>query len=296
MAIKCVVIIQQVTLFEPGVPVNPITSPSIGYASRQHLGGWSEQVYFQTDNVNDCIQALKTGFAGNPGLLPSRASCLNSGAQIVGVKLYAGGAGKGSTLAVAYPGNAIFPSDIPQMALLCKAGAMGSTAVRRWTLRGIPDGLVSDGEFSPGAVFPVFLSNYFAALGSFAFRAIDSTLSKKIAIQKITAAGNVKTVGLTNPFALPSTVKISRVVDGNGNLRSLTSSISLPSATGYQFLVDDWQASGIGDASKGVAIQNVMGVFPFNVPTISAARITTRRVGRPFEQYRGRKSKVRKTA
>lgn len=296
MAIKVVMIFQQTTLFNPGTLVTPVIAPAINYAGRQHLGGWSELVFWPTNSVKDCIDALTKGANGLQGLLPARSGVLNGGASIVGVKLYQGGAGKGQTLAVAYPGNPIFPSDIPQMALLCKCGGQTTAAVRHWTLRGIPDSQVSQGEFAPGTLFITFLQVYFQSLANFAFQAIDTTLTKTVKINSITSAGNLKTATLANPFGVPSIVQISRTIDSDGVLQSLKSSISAPTAPGFQFLIDDWAGSGIGATTKGTAVQNTLGVFMFNPATASAARIITRRVGRPFEQYRGRRSKRRRVA
>jgi hypothetical protein len=292
MAIKTVMVFQQVTLSDVLGTVAPVSSPVINYASRQHIGGWTELLWWPTDSVKDLMSALKTGAAGVTALLQARAAIMSAAASIIGVKLYSGGAGKGATNAVAYPGNSLYVEDIPQMALLCKSNGLNTTSVRRFTLRGVPDSMVDQGEFKPTALYANLVADYFNSLKAFGFKAIDPATSKKAKIFNIDAGGNVKTTDGVNPFAVPSIVLVSRTVDLNGNLVSFKSTISA-GAAGTQFKVDNWTA---GACVGGTALQNNLGLFLFDSASAAVSRVVTRRVGRPFESYRGRRSKRRKAA
>jgi hypothetical protein len=298
MAIKVVMVFQEITLLDVNGGVNPVNAPSIGYVGKPHIGGWTESLIWGTDDVSSLIKALTLGTQTqffNPPLLDSRAALLPSACSLVGVKLYQGGAGKGRSLALARPGNPQYNTDIPQMALLMKSGGLNTTAVRRWTVRAIPDLMVVNGEFAPTPTYTILMQNYQTSLRQFGFFGIDPVASKKVAIFKIDAAGNVTTKNGANPFAVPSIVRISRAISNtDGTFLSKTDTIGLPDAgSGAQFKIANWT---FGSATGGNAVQNVSGFFAFDYNTMAAARIVTRRVGRPFEQYHGRRSKRRKIA
>src|SRR5574341_2438980 len=179
MAIKAVLLFQLTTDIGPfpglAGTVQPSSAPSIGYGVRQHQAGWSESLWWDSNDLAGLLNAIKIGFGGKPALGPTRAALLPFAASIIGARLYAGGAGRGQSIAFSFPGDPLQNTDVPQMALLCKCGPLSTAVTRRFTIRCIPDTQVSTGEFAPSTSYAAAVADYFLALGNFSFLANDPT-------------------------------------------------------------------------------------------------------------------------
>src|SRR6516162_2989694 len=293
MAIKVVILFQQTSLQEAGAIVTPPLAPQIGYAGRVHLGGWTESVYWGTDDIKALSQALFTGANGQSGLLPSRALLLAFGASVIGVRLYQGGAGKGQSLAASYPGLAIADEDIPQMAILVKCGSNTAAVTRRFTVRAIPDQQVRLGEFQPNQIFTTSVQNFFTALGNFSFRAIDPVNSKRVALFSIDLTGLVTLKdNIPIPFLAQDVITISKAITTTGTFFGGQFVIK-QTGPGNTMQLNGWTG---GNCTGGVAIKRAYNIYPISSGSCAVTRTVVRKVGRPFEQYRGRRSKRRKTA
>jgi hypothetical protein len=297
MSIKVVVLFQTVT--QPSAAVGPLgitltttSAPNIGYVARQHIAGWSEYFYFYTDSVIDLLSALRTGFGGLPAYLPARAALLPPSGQIVGVRLYQGGAGKGQSYGFSYPGQAGLEQDFPQSALLCKTGPPGVAVSRRFTLRCIPDDVVQGGEFTPSPGYANAVANYFQALYNFTFRAFDPTAATA-GIFNISAAGVITTTIAVQPFLVNQIVTITRTLDGNQLFHKFQGVVTSVGPAQNQFTVSGWT---FGACTGGTVSLKSKLHYSMNPSVSAVSRIVVRKVGRPFEQYRGRRSKRRRTA
>lgn len=283
MAIKVVMVFQQVT-------VAGGSAPEVGYAGRQHIGGWTEHVWYDGSNVTTLVSYLKTTRDGRAGLLPARARCLPTNAQILGVRLYQGGAGRGQFLAAAYPGEFV-QADIPQMALLLK-GQSAAGAARLFTMRSIPDSQVIQGEFSPSAEFRGALLNYIKALGNWGFMA-NTVGIPVLSVATVTADGLVSLM-VANPYAIGAWVNFNRLIGADGRERKATAQVTAIGPLATQFTVGNvsnpWT---LGATFSGTVTQKTKTLYAFDSDTTTVSRITTRRVGRPSELYRGRASSRR---
>ncbi len=296
MAIKCVILIQQVT--QPavtpvgvlGVTVGVLNAPSIGYSARQHIAGWTEYVMWNNDSVSSLLTALQTGANNQPGLLPSRAALLSQNAQVIGVRLYSGGAGKGQSFALAYPGTTGAISDNPVQAILVKVGNVNVGAVRRFTLRGVPDAQIVGGEFVPDQNYVNAVNAWMHALSNFAFIAIDPTQLPS-PVFNITAAGLCTINGPAQPFLVNQIVTFNKVLDANGFKRSFRGSVTSIGPQNNQFTVAAWP---FGVGTGGTVGLKAKGTFSMDYNTMNVNRLVSRRVGRPFELYRGRRSRRRR--
>jgi hypothetical protein len=305
VAIKCVILFQQVTnptvVTGPvGIQLNVLSAPSIGYNARQHIAGWSEYVMWNTDVVGDLLTALQQGASNLPALLPARAAMLSQGANIIGVRLYQGGAGKGQSFALSYPGNTAYEGDNPQQALLIKAGNATNGATRRFTIRGVPDNEVQGGEFAPDPGYVNAVNNWMRALANFAFRAIDpaSPAGPVFNVAPVAIVGPPpQTNGLVTmnqnaqPFLVNQIVTINGALDSNGFRRNFRGTISAVGPQQNQFTLLNWPW---GATTGGRVSAKNTAVFPISYSTLNVARLVTRRVGRPFELYRGRRSRRHK--
>jgi len=282
MPIKVVVLFQQTTIAGGN-------SPIIGLSGRSHQAGWSEHVWWATnESITDLKAALITGSPGRYGLLPARSGVLNANAAIIGVRLYEGGAGRGALLPLGYPGLGGNPCDIPQMSVLCKGTAQNFAVARRWTLRGIPDGQVTLGEFDPTVNFAARLRFYFDALQNFYFRAIDAS-NVPVAVHDVQSTGLV-TLMNPSPFVIGNFLTFRGMLNTVGRRVGATGFVTAIGPMANQFTIGAWL---ILSTSGGTAVLRSRSLYPFFSPSTSAVRIVTRKVGRPFEQYRGRASRRR---
>jgi len=284
MSIKVVILFQDITAV--GVTGG---SPFLNYSVRSHIAGWSESIYWFGDDVSALTTALTQSTNGNPGLLPARAALLPNSDGTIGVRLYQGGAGRGQSLGLSYPGAAGNQTDVPQMVLLCKLGNASAAVSRRFTLRGIPDVFVTAGEWIPTINYANLVGDYIRALQNFVFRAIDpaSPQAKIFSINGTTR--QVVLTGNTMPFAINSFVTIQKSLDVNQIPQSLTTRV-LTITGANSFTIETWP---FGDCTGGKAVQKSFGLWGITASLSGVVRAVVRKVGRPFEQYRGRRSKRR---
>lgn len=293
MAIKVVMQFQVTTNDQAGN-----NAGSIGYTRRGHIGGWTEHVWYNGDTLSDLRTLLySTNFYG-PGLCLARARLLPKSALVYGVKLYKGGAGRGQTEGRSFPGNSSYDTDIPQMAALCRGGSTGFAVSRVFEVRCIPDDMVTSGEFSPTTSYASNFAAYFNQLGGFSFLANDPTnvanpIFELFQFSDGTAPYTnyaIVTLNGPNSFALNDIVTLNQVLDANGVRRSFTGSVIAPGPGANQFKLGGWT---FGPATGGTATLKSKGIFNLDPNGFSVSRITTRKVGRPFEKYVGRRSSRR---
>ena len=260
------------------------------------VGGWSESWYITAASLSSAIVTIKLpstqnlqgggGTFGATDFLGARAALLASGASIVGVRLQqVNPPGPSQTLPINIAGAPGTMNDVPQMALLVRAPGIGVQNVRRFTLRGIPDQNVVEGEFVVGTNYSVLLTNFFQSILGFQFRARDLS-------QPAFKILNVSPAGLTSTEANVSAIvgSICRVLkskDSGGRLRGGRFSTNAGLGGTNSITINNWPWG----ATTGGSIRLDGIVYPtVDVANISVSRIITRRVGRPFTGYRGRRS------
>jgi hypothetical protein len=278
MATKIVILFQQTT-------TPTVNSPALNYSAVARTAGWSESL-FGPDSTSQVVQMLK-GPRPAPvtgGLLPARAACLSNSASIVGVRLYSGGSGKGQLLQVSYNGSA-GDSDVPNMGVLMNAFDGGSGRSRRWLVRGVPDHIIVKGEFAPDNSFVQRLGNYTVALQGFSWQYATYTGVTQVMTIDITGLAETAT---PHGFPLATVVTLKNVlISATGKRVSFTGRIT-QAPTPTSFLLPTWPHTAGTRGTVGLA-----GVATATIDattTISAVRAAERHVGRPFVQYRGRKS------
>lgn len=254
----------------------------------RRIGGWTESFYYPGNSIPATIAAAKgpLGDWGN-SLLSYRAGLLPSGAAIIGQRFQlVNPAGRSQSISDTFPGTAGIQADIPQMALLCRCPAMNANNIRQLILRGIPDARVVEGEYSPSQAFEASLHLFFSALAGWQFRGRDlSNPGSKII--SIAAGGNFVTEGPTG-FAPSTMVRVLRAMLPNGDFlggRYLVDTVGPGVNQGH---ILNWGANSV---SGGTIRPDGIVFVPFDTANITVGRIITRRVGRPFIQYRGRRSK-----
>ena len=269
------------------------TSPVDLTLAIPHTGGWTES-YWQGANIPSTFPAIAA-------LVNARAALLPQGAAIVGVRvgLYTLAENKfipngASTGPVFAPGVQNNSSDVPQMALLCGSTSNEGPNQAKFVLRGIPDGMVQGGEYRPDTAFKGAVTRFFNALTSggweFLGRVLANPTVRLYSIQASLTAGHVKLQGDPSIYSINKYVRLLRVRDNDG----------LPIKGAYQMTSTYVDGSGFDIAVKDDTIRSTtggfmrldqIGLFAFTQPTFK--RVSVRKVGRPYESYRGRASKRR---
>jgi len=171
------------------------------------------------------------------------------------------------------------------MALLCKVPSLGTSNIRRMILRGLPDAVEADGEYRPPSAFPNDLNNFFAFLNGYQFRGRD--LSQPVhKIINITAAGVITSVDVL-PYPLNAMVRVLKSKDSGGRLRGGAFQVTLAGPLSTQSTISNWTFG----ATTGGSVRLDAIVYPnIDAPNITVGRLIVRKVGRPFTQFRGRRS------
>lgn len=277
------------------------------------VGGWSESWYITAANIQAVLTTAggvippQTGGEGGAGgggggvpgflgpanlpLFPARAALLPSSAGIVGLRIQqVDTPGPSQSFPANFPGSSGLKGDAPQQALLLRAVGLGpNPAVRRFTIRGIPDDMLIEGEFNPSAAYLASLNTYISSLASWAFRS-------KVAILLPVKLINITNAGVGNteiPQAITQAnmmIRVRKTKDSGGNLRSGRFQVTAV-GPGNLFTLFNWP---YGATTGGQILADSNVSYPLvDVANSSWVRSTQRKVGRPSGQYRGRRSRRR---
>src|SRR5262245_5545951 len=280
MILKCSMLFAHFSrVDDPGSPIH-------------RIGGWSEHYYWEGTDVSLFIAQFMGGAHASGsylGLCAARAGILPKGASVVGQRWQqVDPLGPAQSRGVTFPGSTGLEADVPQMTLLCSAPGVGVRNVRKLMLRGMPDARVTQGEFDAPTGYVANLNAFFTRLSTFSFRGRDLA-QPAFKIVSIDANGNVQCDAAV-PFPALSYVAIGRTknslqrnVNGIFQVESISSTVGL-------FKVRPWTA---GACTGGYARQHVVIYPKFDAPNVKFDRIIVRKVGRPFTQYRGRRSRRR---
>jgi hypothetical protein len=250
-----------------------------GTAANRRIAGWSESVY----------SSRLASFLELDALASARMQVAPAGVSIVGMRQQQiNPVGSSQTYGIGRPGAFLTDSDVPQMALLVRTASATSNNVRRWTIRGIPDEMVFQGEYKPTSAYLGRIAGYYNYLttAQWAFPGRDLTV-RPSPITTITTAGLV-----TMPVAFVANpgerVRITRTITAFAGLKSGTFKVeSQPSPTTFKL------ANWIGlDAAAGTGL-NLEARQVFLMGLSASQKVVTRKVGRPFDLYRGRASATR---
>lgn len=253
-------------------------------------GGWSES-WYATGNVNSDIINLFNGVglaAGRVGFWKARAVLLPVGTGIIGFRIQSvSPIGPIQTGALSLVGPAGQLADTPQTALLIRSPAIGANNIRRWTIRGVPDVQITEGEYQPGGSFGAGVPLMILELAGLQFRGRDLT-QPSLRIVSITAVG---LVNLEVPYtgAVNDMVRILRTVDAGKNLKGGRFQVTAI-GPGNSVTLNTWPygATTLGSLRKDAVVYPQVDYL-----NTSVARVIIKKVGRPFVGYRGRRSKRR---
>jgi hypothetical protein len=279
MAIKFTMLIQDATaISSPNAPVH-------------RIGGFSESWYFPGTNIQAALTAAFQGApnVAGPGLCIARAGLLPVGSGIIGQRVQVvDPPGLSQSLSMNFPGSSGNPTNAPQVSLLCKVPGLGVRNIRRVVLRALPQINVAEGEYSPTYGFQNALLLYASQLQSWLFRGRDLAQPTNNVLT-ISTVGIVTTqLGVT--YAPLDMVRISKSRDSGSNLRGGLFQIASVGPGPNVFTLLNWP---YGSTTGGSVRKNAI-VYPMvDSANFTVGRVITRRVGRPFVAFRGRRSRKR---
>lgn len=256
-----------------------------------HVAGWSETHWINASILPNDDRIL-TLCRNRQRLLPSSAAIVGyriGNYTISGKQLIANGA---QTTRQRFPGSSNANTDVPQMALLCVGSAFGSQPnTSRFAIRGIPDSMVVGGEYAPTTAFSGNVLVYLGGLASSGFGFLGRVLSDTVFPITGITAGRISVQG--TDASAPSVgqyLRFVRAFDDNDNPIKGSFLVTDVDVTGQIYTVRNPPIQTVTKPSGGIRQDRIL-VFGYGA--LSVSRVTTRKVGRPFENYRGRRSSPR---
>jgi len=258
-------------------------SGNVGGGWLNLTGGWTESVYY-----GNITTATRNSFNT---LCQRRAAMLPNFTTIRGQRFQqVDPTGSAQTASVNYPGQAAaeFAQDIPQMALLLRLRAAGVNNVRSMRLCALPDSQVSRGEWNPNFEMRAATNAFLDELNGWQFRGDDLTLPR-VLVKSVTSAGVIEFASDLS-LAIGDKVKLTNTIDAYG--RPVSGIFNVLNATSLRVVtLGGWKAGACKDGSA----KRYSVIYPVIQGALtSISRIVTRKVGRPSEGYRGRRSRRRK--
>lgn len=261
------------------------TNPVNRQDASAHSGGWSESVW--GNPTSDPAFYLRRLAERRGGLLADSCSIIGwryENFDISGNRLLPQGASSGRFL---YPGSQA-SINMPQDALMCSGSTGTGPNTSRFTLRGLPDTIVVNGEYSPTNGFRLNLDEYFTELRfqwGFIGRVRTNATARVLSINPATGVVELDAnVGGGNGDFL----RLLRVRGALG--APIQGAFRIQAVAGGNYTCPELVGTDL-DTPSGLARLDQVAFFRYS--SVVRQRTAVRKVGRPFEQYRGRASRRR---
>lgn len=243
------------------------------------IGGWSESFYNNLLGQSG-IREFEKLCQARAGLLPRHGAIVGQRYQIVNEK------GGSSTGAARFSGRVSEEPDMPQMALLLRIGTGSGENIRPVYLRGMPDSMIFSGEYAPTAGFTTALNTYLSELNGWYFKGRDLTLPSA-GISTIAEDGTFVLTGAL-AFDVNSIVQIRRTNLPFGRQAGAIAYVQTKTDSTHGKL---YQANWPYGITKGGTIRIFHDqFFALSSATARIRGSVVKKVGRPFDQFRGRQS------
>jgi len=265
------------------------TNPTDLTTARIHVGGWSES-FWTSLNPAGYNGPWERQQQARCLLLPPTAAIVGYRTQVytmTGNKLLPGGTTSGRQN---FPGRNTLTTDLPQVAVQFNATGAGVPNTTRLTMRGMPDDIMKGGEYQPNAAFKTAVTLMVNTMKGFNFGFIGRDLAQA-SVRVLAIAANVITVD-----AIPGTglqvddfIRLNRVYDAQGFPVQGAYAVEAINLVAKTITVRNLAANVT--KPSGTLRRDQLDYFTFDA--IQPIRAVVKKVGRPSEQYRGRRSKVR---
>ena len=242
------------------------------------VGGWSE-TWYREGSVDDSYAAASL-------VCQDRSGFLTTAASMVGIRIQTIGGGS-KAFPKNLPGQIGTDQDIPQMALQCSIDGLGVPNRKYFQLRGLPDSNVINGDFRATRLFTTAFQLFAAQLQTQAFRFRAKPAGNAIVkIIDIDLNGNY-TLSLPTGAVAGSYLQLLAVRNvGGANVSGTYFVESVATATTGK--LKNWVGGVVME--KGKARLSTVFYPLCDGSTLERYRATTRKVGRPFGLYLGRRT------
>lgn len=246
---------------------------------QNRTAGFSETWYFDGDLASAKLSA--------DSVAKKRAALMTSAASINALRIQDIGS-RARIFQFVYPGNITTGQDIPQMALNLRVDGQGFLNSKTFQIRGLPDVNVATGDYTPVAGYAGLLNQYAGSLASWSFRFRGERLSNpQVAILSVSSLG-VFVLAADLVFNIGDYVTLLRTNNTTGLNVSGRYYVSAKT-TAQSGTLAAWDGGTVTNKGK-------MRKFDYDYPIVAAnslvvGQVTTRKVGRPFDLYRGRATK-----
>lgn len=269
MAVKTVVRFNGLTSAAPAHAI-------LGYSGKQHAFGFSEHYWHSTGDVASAKTFFRNSYA------PARAAILPANVTIVDALIYGDGAGRGVPVPIGTTGSQA-NSDQVNVAALCSSRHPSAPHQRRWWVHCLPDIWVQNGELHITVAQSLFFRTYFnVMMGTSWLGLVQNDLRD---IVSVTTNGLVSLPG-ASPYSVGQLLRVVRTLDANNRRRGGQKFVGSVGPLTHQFTLNDWT---FGATTGGQIFRPTYtfyslgdGEGPF------VERSGTKKVGRPFDLYRGR--------
>lgn len=242
----------------------------------KRVGSWSE-TWYNDGTPDETIAASTLWIQRRMGLLSIDCKCVALRVQVIGRRA--------RVFRLTTPGTLGVDVDIPQMAVNCRVESQGGLYAKYFQLRGVPDGNVVQGSFSPINGYLTAFNQWSNALtvGAWRFRVKDST-KPFVDIAGIDEAGIIT---LKAPLVANAGDSLQLVRCRNISGQNVGGIFYIDTKTDVtHFKLLNWTGGVVREKGKA-------RVSAIDYPVVNGAsgrliEVTTRKVGRPFAPYRGR--------
>lgn len=260
------------------------TRPLVANVASAHSGSWSES-HWAGNVVTPDDESVRNIARYRADLLPKEATLIGvtvANYTISKNKLIPGATRSGK---FHFPGLSAYTVNVPQDALALRLPITGRINSVRTVLGCAPDEIMESGEYNGNPLFQRAVSLFMTRLRieAAAFGSIVTDLSLPQA-RILSIAANVITTDLAGVAVVGDYVKLKRVTTVTGSI--VTGTYLVTAVAGAVYTV---QGLNVTVNLKGSMRKDVVVFGTYDFGTVD--RACTRKIGSPFERYRGRRSK-----
>jgi hypothetical protein len=253
----------------------------------QRLAGFSESYYSTLAIESAALFANWNNLCiARAGLMPANVTIIGSRYQKVDPT------GASRQFDTVYPPTTTVQNDLPGVSLQWTVRGFNTVNQRSLILRGIPDGRVVNGEYSPSLQYNNAINAFFARLkADWQFRAIDRTV---LPVKIVSIVGGLMTTAQPHGLAANDVVNIMSTKVGTDRVVTSYQAGVLPAGltanTANLFLAG--RGENVPDSVFG-RVRKHDTIYPFFSITDGEQLTPTaihRKAGAPFKKFRGRRT------